>query len=155
MAALPGINGNPTGRMMAYCRLSANYRDHDDPTTRPPMQPWIRRDIEALERGACFHPKKLRKVRWYSDLYWATPPWLNSDMTTQMREIYNSCPKHCQVDHIVPLHNPLVCGLHVPWNLQQLPIAENQFKSNHDWPENPHGTDQLFAPADPHQLSLV
>lgn len=67
----------------------------------------------------------------------ATPPWLAAEQRRQMRDLYETAEifranlnEDFHVDHIVPISHPLVCGLHVPWNLQILTAAENLQKGN-------------------------
>ena len=64
----------------------------------------------------------------------ATPTWANKD---KIKEIYAKAAdltletgiKH-EVDHIVPLTNDLVCGLHVEHNLRVITLNENRKKHN-------------------------
>lgn len=70
-----------------------------------------------------FHAAKRR-----ASLKQATPQWID---LKAIEEFYKNCPSSCEIDHIIPLTHPDVQGLHVPWNLQYLPISENRRKSNH------------------------
>ena len=66
-----------------------------------------------------------------------TPVWLSKDDSSKIRSIYKMCKliskktgvEH-HVDHIVPLINNQVSGLHVPWNLQIITKEQNLKKSN-------------------------
>jgi 5-methylcytosine-specific restriction endonuclease McrA len=67
----------------------------------------------------------------------ATPKWITAEQKQAMRELYLSAQQLTKitgeryvVDHIVPLINPDVCGLHVPWNLRIITQEENLKKSN-------------------------
>lgn len=62
---------------------------------------------------------------------------LDSVHRQQMREIFRTARRltsttHIphEVDHEIPLLHPLVCGLHVPWNLQILTQKANREKHN-------------------------
>jgi 5-methylcytosine-specific restriction endonuclease McrA len=64
----------------------------------------------------------------------ATPMWVDRNA---LKSIYEHAAflsevtgvKH-NVDHVVPLIHPLVCGLHVPWNLEVLTETQNKRKAN-------------------------
>lgn len=61
----------------------------------------------------------------------AAPAWLTTAQYAEMQKTYDAAKVlgH-HVDHIVPLVSPIVCGLHVPWNLQILAPATNMSKKN-------------------------
>lgn len=60
----------------------------------------------------------------------ATPKWMNEGLLKTMELYYMFRPKGYEVDHIVPIQGKLARGLHVPWNLQYLPMSENRSKKN-------------------------
>lgn len=64
----------------------------------------------------------------------ATPSWANMDAIKEMyvaaQQLIARTGVKYEVDHIVPIQHPLVCGLHVEHNLQILTETENISKSN-------------------------
>jgi len=65
------------------------------------------------------------------------PGWLTAGHRQEMAHFYRRAEQLTletglpyQVDHIVPLRGLVVCGLHVPWNLQVITKTENVRKSN-------------------------
>lgn len=114
------------------------------------------RVAETLRRYREEHPEKARAAvqaakRRNRPLYNAldakrrarktagTPPWIDPK---ESLAVYQNAKRlteltgiEFQVDHIVPLLQEAVCGLHVPWNLQILTAAENAAKHNRFTPE--------------------
>lgn len=91
-----------------------------------------------LELGAEGVPRSWRR-KWIMQRILATPPW--ADMKA-IRAVYDEAARltwetgvQHDVDHIVPLNHPRMCGLHVHYNLRPYPAGPNNAKSNHWCPE--------------------
>ena len=57
----------------------------------------------------------------------ATPVWSDLD---KINKVYANCSDDMTVDHIIPITSPIVCGLHVSWNMQYLTRSANSKKGN-------------------------
>ena len=73
---------------------------------------------ENRAKSAAYRALKLR----------AMPSWI--DRGALLVVYREAARRSLTVDHIVPLKNRHVCGLHVPWNLQLLTRFENSSKGN-------------------------
>lgn len=74
--------------------------------------------------------KKNQTPAWANDFFISEAYHLAA-LRTQMTGI------KWEVDHIVPLVNPLVSGLHTEHNLRVIPMSENRSKGNRHWPDMP------------------
>lgn len=133
MAIIPGAAGNAQDgfKIMSTFRLVTTVAAWIEAEGRPPKPEWLKAEHSA---------------EWWRKIYWATPPWLTQEMADQMKAIYDSAAPSQHVDHIVPLKNDLVCGLHVPWNLQLMDAKKNMQKGNTWWKDHPFETPQLVPP---------
>lgn len=110
---------------------------------------WLKRDPN--EPG--LSPSMKRNIVYFNKLHTATPLWADKDVIDKYYEEASRLGKH--VDHIVPICNDYVCGLHCENNLQLLDPKVNMSKSNHDWPDSPYERHHLFDdPNEPEQYEL-
>ena len=75
----------------------------------------------SKDKHSCYETQRRKEKKQ------ATPVW--ADLAAIDR-FYRDRPKGFEVDHIIPLKNPNVSGLHVEWNLQYLTSTENRKKGN-------------------------
>lgn len=83
-------------------------------------------------------PKGWRRS-WIIARIRATPPWADF---SKIRAIYEQARQFSEmtgvpyeVDHVVPLQHPMVCGLHNEFNLVPRTRKHNQAKKNYWCPE--------------------
>lgn len=105
------------------------------------LKDWARKNPDrykaALRKWAKENPEVFNAstARCRAQILRASPEWVD---WIAIRKIYAKSANHnrthpddkWQVDHIIPLNNPDVCGLHVVTNLRIIPILENQRKGN-------------------------
>ena len=98
------------------------YRDYlPEGITARWTKEWAQRNKQRCNlKGANYRAKKLN----------ATPSWQTDEHRRQIEELYSTCPKQHEVNHIYPLQGKDVCGLHVPWNLEHLESKKNRSKRN-------------------------
>jgi 5-methylcytosine-specific restriction endonuclease McrA len=77
-------------------------------------------------------------------------PWVSNKellaLNAEARRITEETGILHELDHVVPVNNPRVCGLSVPWNLEILTHQQNNAKSNY-W--NPDQLSLFDNPAQP------
>jgi len=101
-----------------------------------------------------------RTRRYFLRLYRATPRWLTREQRAEYYAIFRRMRvrrrrgEDVNVDHIVPLCSPYVCGLNVPWNLEIIPASANNTKKNHWWPGCPWENHEFPFDYGPWQLTL-
>ncbi len=79
-----------------------------------------------------------RAALYYHRLYMAQPRWIDHDIISDMHREADRLRKEgydVEIDHIVPLNNPYVSGLHWHGNMRIIYKTENQHKGNKYWPD--------------------
>lgn len=116
-------------------RTDAWKRDNDD-RRRAANERYRRENLAGGAANTLWH--KAKKLN-------AIPPWADRKAIDAFYERAAELTKETgiphQVDHIVPLESPVVCGLHVQHNLQVLTAAENRAKWHRGWPDMPEVLD--------------
>lgn len=114
---------NNKERRAEVCK-SWNTRNQDK--TKEMARSYRERNPGAVNANTAL--RRARKSR-------ATPAWIDR---SEVRYTYSLAKERSLfVDHIVPLHHGLVCGLHCEDNLRCITKELNEFKGNRYWPDMP------------------
>ena len=113
---------------------SVKYRAEHREETRALCRQWAKDNADKMRVTNA--DRRARKKN-------AIPPWADSEFEqffvkeayelARLRTVVTGVPWH--VDHVVPLRNKRVCGLHCAANLQVITAVENHVKGNRVWPD--------------------
>ena len=111
------VSKNPEARKLASKKYADKTKEHQAILHRK----WRQENKDRVNLSTAIRRKRLRK---------ATPKLSEFD-ELYIIELYDIAQRRgLEVDHIIPLSHPLVCGLHVPANLQLLTKSQNSSKGN-------------------------
>jgi len=141
-------NANPD-RMKAL--NDKHYQDNKDCLNEMRKQRYLRDKESVSAHAATYYLKNKESYKARYQQYYPTHKSLYitrsrarinqikitsfPEQARQINAFYAACPEGHHVDHIVPLKNPKVSGLHVLANLRYLPAQENLRKRNKFYPE--------------------
>ena len=118
---------------------SEKYKERQKQKRREATLKRMQHKVEAFAQldSPTLRRWRLNAARRYTARLQATPSWLSQEQKHRTNAIYAATQQLQEltaliyhVDHIVPLVNENVCGLHVWWNLQPMPEYENAAKNN-------------------------
>ena len=102
-----------------YAEYSKRYRAKNVEKRKETVKLWDSRNREAVRAKT---NRRRRRVKL------AQPAWYETDLVAL---VYKKAQQFgFEVDHIIPLSHPQVCGLHCWHNLQLLDSELNRIKSN-------------------------
>lgn len=100
---------------------------------------YVQNKEQCLEQSAQWakanaYKKRIYRAKRRAAILNATPSWANIKAIEELYKQAGTLSKtnsiKYEVDHIIPLQGKTVSGLHVHWNLQVIPTAENRSKGN-------------------------
>lgn len=123
------------------CKTTKNISEFHKDCTRPDNRAPLCKPCKSLKfkKYAKENPEVIRSkgAKRRACKNKATPNWLSTLQKNQIKKVYRravyleeTTNLKFNVDHIIPLNHPDICGLHVPWNLQVLEKTKNIKKSN-------------------------
>ena len=123
---------NPEQHAASVAKWRKENAEKDRQVRRRATSKWFKANpAHVNERNARRHASKKR----------ATPAWADPAAILALYELAQVRTRETgvqwEVDHVVPLNNPLVQGLHCEHNLQVIPALDNVVKGNRHWPDMP------------------